>query len=108
MKTILEAALTTSDLNQSLIFFTLGRAETKPGMKRSRSAKKSTMYKQKTLKNRKMVGSMLQTKAGAGAHETKEENFVGDIKPANSLTMSKERRATMSKLIKHGSSVLHL
>lgn len=69
-------------------------------MMRYRYEKKHKMYVQRTLKERKMVKSLAETRTGAGSHEKEEENVVNDSEPSTSSTLGVERRTAISILVK--------
>lgn len=77
-----------------------GWAEHKRNMKRFTSEKNGVMYVPKILKNRTTVKFSLGTGVGADTHDMTEEQSVDYSEPATSLTLSKNGRTAIRKLVK--------
>lgn len=73
-------------------------------MERCRTAKKITMYVQRSLKRRTKENPLLETVARSGSQEMKEEDSSYDGEPAASSTLSNKGRTPMSRLIEEMTS----
>lgn len=74
-------------------------------MKRFGSEKKGALYLPTTLKKREITNSSLESGAGAGFYDMKKEDKAHEIKPCSILTLSREEKTLMSKLIKEMASL---
>lgn len=95
-----KTALTKSCRNGFLLFCLAGFAESKLGMKRSRSEKNGMMFLRKRPKKKKAGKLFVETGADVCTQETKEKDIMDESQPAASSNVSEKQRTAMTRLIK--------
>lgn len=99
MRSELKPALTSLYEGLLPLCSTAGWSKPKLGVKRYRSEKNGTMYLRTTLMTWKTRESILEARAGAGAHNMKAKDVLVETELAAFSAPSEKRRTATSRLV---------